>query len=213
MSDKTYDSLFHELWENSKNDKMGIAVGCTTREHYFGYLCWQAATQASEAKLLALQVQNEKMREANRWCPFETVPRDGTTEIILGHYFDDPSGYSDSKWLWQTQGSFEGDTFYSAFTDDVAFISKEENYNKPTHWKLANEMTPPNVDIATQATNDELEAYVMSRLSLAGKITYQKHYEYDRDTDTNAFYAGNVSIEWDKVKTDDTLYTLKAKGE
>jgi hypothetical protein len=67
--------------------------------------------------------------------------------------------------------------------------------------------------LATQATNDELEAYVMSRLSLAGKITYQKHYEYDRDTDTNAFYAGNVSIEWDKVKTDDTLYTLKAKGE
>ena len=51
MSDREYDNLFHELYELSKNDMAGMNAGRTTQEHYFGYLCWQAATKAAEAKL------------------------------------------------------------------------------------------------------------------------------------------------------------------
>jgi hypothetical protein len=39
---KKYNSIFHDLMDESKNDINGCNAGCTTQEHYFGCLCWQA---------------------------------------------------------------------------------------------------------------------------------------------------------------------------
>jgi hypothetical protein len=38
---KKYNSIFHDLMDESKNDINGCNAGCTTQEHYLGYLCWQ----------------------------------------------------------------------------------------------------------------------------------------------------------------------------
>lgn len=87
MSYKEYDNLFHELYELSKNDMVGMNAGRTTQERYFGYLCWQAATKASEAKLASQDTEIARLRELlNRVIDNDYSANQLRNALVLGEH-------------------------------------------------------------------------------------------------------------------------------
>lgn len=65
--------LFLELWEKSRDDVEGCNAGCTTQEHYFGYLVWQAS-QAQQAQVIAeLREQIQRLGEMANICTYSEL--------------------------------------------------------------------------------------------------------------------------------------------
>lgn len=80
------------------------------------------------------------LRDAERWQPIESAPRDGTY-ILLG-YADSHS--EEGRWMGDASRNHWGETGWFASDDDVLC----EHPSKPTHWRPL--PAPPTLNSAMQ---------------------------------------------------------------
>lgn len=80
------------------------------------------------------------LRDAERWRPIESAPRDGTY-ILLGH---EGSHSEEGRWMGDASRNHWGETGWFASDDDVLC----EHPSKPTHWRPL--PAPPTLDSAMQ---------------------------------------------------------------